>query len=176
MATAPKKGLNPARKVGSGPDNKGLSSYAIASGYSTLISTGDPVRLTTDGTIIKGTNAAGNIGVFAGVSYTNSLGEVKFSQFWPASTVATNIEALVIDDPFATFQAVADAAVGSVATGALYPLTLTAGTNGQSNAVVNVSGGVVTIGSSAVKVIKVLDVDNRVLEVVLSSSALRDNG
>lgn len=104
MPTGTKKGLNLSRKVGGAPDSKGLNSYTIASGYATALGVGDPVKLTTDGSLIKATNGADAIGVFAAVKYINSVGEPKFAHYWPASTVATEIEALVVDDPSATFR------------------------------------------------------------------------
>lgn len=141
MATGPKKGLNALRKVGSAPDNLGLTSYSIASGYGTQLSNADPVKLTTDGTLILATNdSADAIGVFYGVNYTDSLGEPRFSKIWPASTVATDIVALVTDDPFRTYRAVGDGPIPLVQPGDIFAMTLTAGdvTIGQSNAVVKV--------------------------------------
>lgn len=127
MATAPRTGLNPARKVGSGPDNKGLTTYTIASGYATALGIGDPVKLSS-GTIIKATNGADAIGVFMGCDYfddTNKL--IKYSGYWPASQTSTQtIYAKVLDDPFATFHVKADGVVTQVVPGNLYAANLTA--------------------------------------------------
>jgi len=127
MATGTLKGLTPARKVGSGPDNKGLSTYAIATGYATSLGLGDPVKLTTDGTLVRATNdTADAIGVFAGVSYTDSEGSPQFKKMWTASTAATDVKALVTDDPFATFTAKADGPIPLVQKGDIFALNLTA--------------------------------------------------
>lgn len=178
MATGAKKGLNPARKVGSAPDNKGLTAYTIASGYNTALGQGDPVKLVS-GNLERGTNDTDDsVGVFQGVRYVDSTGNIVFNNYWPASTVATQIEALVLDDPSATFQAVADAAVTGVTAGEIYALTIAdadASTK-QSTMVVTVSGGPVAANLGQVKVMKVVDEANQVLEVILVDHAYRDNG
>lgn len=135
MPTGAKKGLNPARKVGSGPDNKGLNSYTIATGYATALGMGDPVKLHTDGTLIQATNGADAIGVFKGVKYVNSAGDLKFAHYWPASTAATSIEALVMDDPNATYIVKGDGPIPLVQPGDIFAAVLTAPTalTGLSN-------------------------------------------
>jgi hypothetical protein len=125
MATGTKKGLVPFRKVGSAPNNGGLSTYAIATGYATGLAKGDPVKLHTDGTIIRASNdTADSIGVFMGVSYTDSTGTPKYSPQWLASTTATNIQALVMDDPFATFQAKGEGPIPLVQVGDIFAMNL----------------------------------------------------
>lgn len=146
MPTGTKKGLTPARKVGSAPDNKGLSEYAIATGYATGLGKGDPVKLTTDGTIILASNdTADSIGAFSGVSYTDAQGEPKFSKQWLASTAATDIVALVTDDPNATFTVKAEGPIPLVIKGDIFAMNLTApDTNtGQSTVTVKTDAEVV---------------------------------
>jgi hypothetical protein len=174
---APRLGLTPARKVGSAPDNKALTPYTIASGYGTALGAGEPVKLSS-GTIVRATNGADAIGVLYGVHYTDSQGQVKMEKYWPASTVATNIVALVLDDPFATFTAKSNAAVTSVVAGQIYAVTTTAPSAalGRSAILVDVTGGTVAAGSGMVKVVKVIDADERILEVVLVNHSLRDDG
>jgi hypothetical protein len=78
--------------------------YQIASGLSSSIYTGDPVK-TSPGTNKRiDVGAAGNafVGVFAGVQYMNAQGEVIFSRYWPGSTVLATgsiARAFVYDDP-----------------------------------------------------------------------------
>ena len=178
MATGVLTGLNPARMVGSGPNNGGLTDYKITSGYATGLGKGAAVKLSATGTLNKATNDTDDaIGVFLGVNYTDSLGEPKFSKQWIASTVATDIVALVNDSPFATFTAKGDAAITSVNVGDIYALNLTAPDTitGRSTSTVDVSA-TVAAALGLVKVIKVLDVDTRALEVVLVDHALRDDG
>lgn len=176
--SAVRGGFTAARKIGSGKDNKSLSEYAIASGYSSALAVGDAVKLHTDGTIIKGVNSANNIGVLLGVEYTDANGQKNVTSYWPASQTATEIKAYVLDDPDATFHLKADAAVTSVIPGDLYALTLTAPSAvlKRSAQIAAVGAGTVAAGSSAVKVIQVVDSDNRVLEVVLSNHGFRDDG
>lgn len=178
MPTGTKKGLVASRKVGSAPDNKALSEYTITSGYATVLGLGDPVKLVS-GALERATNdTADAIGVFAGVSYTDSQGNPTFSKIWPASTVATDIVALVVDDPAATFSAVGDSTVAAVVPGGIYALNLTDAdtATGQSTITVDVDAGTVAATLGLVKVVKVTDVANNVLEVVLVDHALRDDG
>jgi len=152
MATAPRKGLNSSRKVGSAPDNKALSPYKIASGYGTALGIGDPVKIHTDGTIVKATNGADAIGVFHSVSYTDSQGNVIITKYWPASTVATNIEALVMDDPLCTYNAVCAGPIAEALTfpGALYALNLSAADAATGRSTVTVNNVAVRTGALAV--------------------------
>ena len=87
--------------------------YVIASGYSTNIFSGDPVKLTDDGVIQLGTSdgtRSGTVdgisllGIFAGVQYNDSSGKPTISPYWPASTTATNVTAWVYDDPETLFD------------------------------------------------------------------------
>lgn len=77
-----------------------LQEYGIASGYGTSIFFGDLVNLVTGGTIeLSVATTEGNVGVFLGVSFVNAQGEQKFEKMWTASTTATEIKAIVSDDP-----------------------------------------------------------------------------
>ena len=79
--------------------------YTIASAYATNIFPGDVVKLVAGGGIEAA--AAGNrlLGVFQGVKYTAADGSQVYAKYWPASTVATDIEATVYDDPNILFGA-----------------------------------------------------------------------
>lgn len=103
--------------------------YTIASGYVANIFSGDPVQLVAGGTIeVCAAAGADAIGVFSGVTYVNASGEQVFSKYWPASTTATEIKALVFDDPFIIFAIQSDAtgvALGDI--GAMADWELVAG-------------------------------------------------
>ena len=43
-----------------------------------------------------------------GCRYVNAQGDQVFGKYWPASTVATKIVALIADDPYMVFEAQAD--------------------------------------------------------------------
>lgn len=130
MATAPRLGLEPCKSIGSGAFTGGLTEYAIASGYATALGVGDPVALTTDGSIIQASNTADAIGVFQGVTYADSTGRIQIQKYWPASQTSTNPAptALVHDDPRTTFLAVCNSPIPNppVILGNLYPMVLTA--------------------------------------------------
>lgn len=110
-----------------------MNGYTIASGYATDLFTGDPVLQTTDGSLIRaigteGTASSQPVGVFAGCKYTNAQGAIVYSPYWPASTVATNIEAYVYDDPRIVFEIQANATgIVEADKGALANFTVAAG-------------------------------------------------
>jgi len=113
-------GFKPVRLLGGGADIR-TTEYSIASAYGTNIFFGDPVQMTGTGKNIALAEAGNvdNIGVFAGCRYVNSQGKQIFSKHWPASTTATNIVALVWDNPDIVFEAqtdtVAAADIGTLA-------------------------------------------------------------
>lgn len=118
-STATPYGLRPVRR------SDGLS-YAGAieefqinpAGVATNIFNGSIVALDTNGyiTLMTATGAdgttnafpAGTIGVFIGCEYVNAQGQLVFSQYYPANTVAptgTVIKAKVVTDPNVMFAA-----------------------------------------------------------------------
>jgi hypothetical protein len=81
--------------------------YEIAGAYASNIFSGDVVKLATTGYIeVAAAGDTNLIGVFQGVQWTATDGEVKFSRYWPASTAVktgTKIKAFVYDDPNIAF-------------------------------------------------------------------------
>lgn len=74
--------------------------YSIASNYGTNIFNGDAVKLVTGGTVERDTADAAMtpIGVFLGCTFTDpSTQQVTFRQYYPANTVASDIQAYVAD-------------------------------------------------------------------------------
>ena len=93
-------GLVPVKLLSGSPFVGVTSHFKIASGYSTAIFYGDAVKLVTGGTVERDTFDAAMtpVGVFLGCTYTDpNLGHKVFRQSYPASTVASDIEAYVID-------------------------------------------------------------------------------
>jgi hypothetical protein len=93
-------GLIPVKLLSGTPFVGVTRHYSIASGYATSIFNGDAVKLVTGGTVERDTFDAAMtpIGVFVGCSYTDPSTEQKtFKQYYPASTVASDIQAYVID-------------------------------------------------------------------------------
>ena len=79
--------------------------YVQASGY-LAIATSTGADGTTNG-FPTGTANTGCLGVFAGCTYVNAQGQVIYTQYYPANTVApagSVITAYVIDDDRAVFQ------------------------------------------------------------------------
>jgi len=100
-------GLVPVQRLDGLPFAGATRTYKIASGYNTSIFNGDAVKLVTGGTIERDAADAAMtpIGVFLGCSYTDPvLGYKLFSQYFPANTVASDIEAVVVDDPNVLFK------------------------------------------------------------------------
>lgn len=93
-------GLIPVKLLSGSPFVGVTRHFKIASGYSTAIFYGDAVKLVTGGTVERDTFDAAMtpVGVFLGCTYTDpNLGHKVFRQSYPASTVASDIQAYVID-------------------------------------------------------------------------------
>jgi len=106
-------GLRSNGKLGSNVNSEGVTEYSIASGASGNIFSGDPVKMTSDGTILVAAAGDELLGVFRGCQFTNSSGEVIYSAYWPDGTVTSDAVAFVDDDPNTLFE-VQSAATGSV--------------------------------------------------------------
>jgi len=126
--TATPYGLKPVNLVGGLPYAGSARQYLIDSaGYATNIFNGSIVTINASGFInIVGTTGAdassnvfpaGTIGVFVGCDYINSLGQLTFSQHYPASTTGV-VHAYVVDDDRVVFQAQCDSAVVQAELGA----------------------------------------------------------
>jgi hypothetical protein len=101
-------GLVPVKLLSGTPFAGVTRHYGIASGYATSIFNGDAVKLVTGGTVERDTFDAAMtpIGVFVGCSFTDPSTEQKtFKQYYPASTVASDIEAYVVDATDVLFKA-----------------------------------------------------------------------
>jgi hypothetical protein len=106
-------GMRPVRMVGGAPYTGGQSRYRVAANYGTSIFQGDMVAQVTGGTVEV--HADGGtvpvVGVFNGCQYTDpTTKEQVYSNFYPASTNASDIIAFIIDDPNVVYEVQADAA------------------------------------------------------------------
>jgi len=137
----------------------------IASGYATDLLFGDVVKRTTDGTLVKdtGTATATPVGVFLGCQFTNPTTKQWLqTQYWPASTVASDAMAIVADDPQLLFKVAvvsattAIAAFGRTMVGNNAALVQNAGSTntGDSKVAINAPA---TTNTLPVRVIDVLD-------------------
>jgi hypothetical protein len=104
-------GMKPVRMIGGAPYTGGQSRYRIAANYGTSIFQGDMVAQVTGGTVEV--HADGGtvpvVGVFNGCQYTDpTSGDQVFSNYYPASTNASDIIAFIIDDPDVVYEVQAD--------------------------------------------------------------------
>jgi hypothetical protein len=138
-------GLKPINLIGGQPYAGSTRLMKIASGYATSIYYGDVVKRVSNGTIEKdtGTSTATPVGIFLGCTYTSAVtGQKLFAQYFPAGTVASDIQAYVVDDPDVLFKV---ATVSSGTTVAFYGPELVG-----ENAVLVQNAGSNTTGDSAV--------------------------
>jgi hypothetical protein len=117
-------GLKPINLIGGQVFAGSTRTLPIQYGYATNIFYGDYVVLArgfaTRASVSTGTGVNQVTGVFLGCSYTDPVTKQKrFSQYWPASTLAGDAAALVADDPDTVFKAVVCSATTVVASGAL---------------------------------------------------------
>lgn len=113
-------GLRPVGKLDQG-SLEPMRQLPIASGYATDIAAGDIVQLVDNTSVVTIEKQAGTgdnttaidiAGIFMGCTYTDpNLGYKVHSPLWPASTVATDAMAYVVDDPDVLFEIQADGAV-----------------------------------------------------------------
>jgi hypothetical protein len=117
-------GLKPINLIGGQVFAGSTRTLPIQYGYATNIFYGDYVVLArgfaTRASVSTGTGVNQVTGVFLGCSYTDPVTKQKrFSQYWPASTLAGDAAAVVADDPDTVFKAVVCSATTAVASGAL---------------------------------------------------------
>lgn len=111
-------GLRPIQLLGGRVYAGATRNIPIASGYATNLFYGDVVKYTTDGTVVidSGTATATPVGVFLGCTFTSPITkQIVWSQYWPASTVASDAKAIVVDDPSILMKVVAVSATTVVA-------------------------------------------------------------
>ena len=170
-------GLKPVNLIGGQVFAGSTRLMQIASGYATNIFYGDLVKRVSDGTIEKdtGTTTATPVGIFLGVSFTNSsTGQVQQQQFYPASQAiksGTQIFAVVADDPDTLFQ-VAVVSGTTVISG----VGISAIGN---NATLVQNAGSTTSGNSAVAILDSTATTNtlpiRIIDVVRDTATATDN-
>ena len=117
-------GLLPQNLIGGQVFAGSTRMYPIQYGYATDIFYGDFVVLSrgsvTRASVSTGTGLNQTVGIFLGCTYTNPLNKQKqFAQYWPASTLAGDCQAYVLDDPDAVFKAVVCSATTAVASAAM---------------------------------------------------------
>ena len=103
-------GFQPIKLIGGQVFAGATRQIPIASGSGTSIFYGDVVRLNTGGTLsrVSTTDSATDaVGIFLGCAFTNpTTKQFLQQQYYPASTVASDIIAYVCDDPDTYFKVV----------------------------------------------------------------------
>lgn len=117
-------GLKPINLIGGQPFAGSTRELPIQYAYATDIFYGDFVVLSrgfiTRASVSTGTGVNQVTGIFVGVSYTDPVTKQKrYSQYWPASTLAGDALAYVVDDPDAVFRAAVCSSGTTIASGAL---------------------------------------------------------
>jgi hypothetical protein len=103
--------------------------FAIASATNASIFSGDVVNLSS-GLVIQGTATGTPLGVFYGVEYTATSGEIIFAKMWTADTAtlgSANAKALVYCDPDIVYEAQSTGTPTQASVGTTYTISTTAG-------------------------------------------------
>ena len=143
-------GLKPINLLGGQVFSGSTRNYPIQYGYASNIFYGDIVNIVR-GTIVKNTSTTsatgvGLVGVFLGCSFTNPLtGQKQFQQYWPASTLAGDCDAIVCDDPDTVFKVAVCSATTTIASASVAML-------GQNYGLIQ-NAGSTTTGNSAVSLL-----------------------
>ena len=170
-------GLKPVNLIGGQVFAGSTRLMQIASGYATNIFYGDLVKRVSDGTIEKdtGTTTATPVGIFLGVSFTNSsTGQVQQQQFYPASQSiksGTQIFAVVADDPDTLFQVAVVSGTTTISGVGISAI--------GNNATLVQNAGSTTSGNSAVAILDSTATTNtlpiRIIDVVRDTATAADN-
>jgi hypothetical protein len=157
-------GLLPVNLIGGQVFAGATRQIPINSGSATAIFFGDVVTLGSDGTLSKdtGTDAATPVGVFMGCSYTDSVYGKTFRQYYPGDVVASDINAVVSDDPDALYKVAVTSSgttigyVNRTAVGNNAVLTQNAGNTATGNSKVSIDDTTGTTASFPVRIIDVV--------------------
>jgi hypothetical protein len=117
-------GLKPINLIGGQVFAGSTRALPIQYGYATNIFYGDFVKVlrgsVTRAAVSTGTASAQFDGIFLGCSYTDPVTKTKrFSQYWPASTLAGDAIAYVADDPDTVFKVAVCSSGTTMASGAV---------------------------------------------------------
>lgn len=124
-ATSAPFGMRPAFHP-SGLDRAQALADGIVSGYATTIYKGQPVKIdVTTGQIVVAAAGDAFVGCFAGVEFTDTTGRRRVSNFWPASTAATEIVAYFYSDPAIVYEIQTNGTIPQTSIGQEYDLAST---------------------------------------------------
>ena len=164
-STAAPFGLNPIGRLDSG-SLEVFRQYPIKSGESTAIVKGDVVQLVnaSNATTIAKQTATGDgsaidiAGIFMGCRFTDpNTNQLTFSQHFPATTVADDIMAYVVDDPQVLFTIQADGSFANERDIYGKNAALVQGTANTTLGISRVSLDASTLSTAAADAIKIID-------------------
>lgn len=157
-------------------------SLPIPYGYGTNIFFGDFVQLTRGFVnrlaVTSGSSTTFPVGVFLGCNYTDPTTKQKrFSQYWPASTLAGDAVAIICDDPDTVFKAAMVTAAGGSTIGSAslavvgqnMTATNLAGNTNTGNSYNGVLAATSTPATTATLPVRIIDV---VRDTAVSQSAV----
>ena len=167
-------GLRPLRNVHQGDHNAGLGEWKIAAS-STAIDHHDLVLLAASGYVVVGTAGAGVInalGSINGTFYTDPTTNKPTWSNWAPSNAATDMIALVNDNPYTMFEMRTNLTSTTQAdAGGTAPIVDNAG-SGAPNYISGFTFGTVTTAANQVKLLGITrDTDNQ--DVAVSGSVWR---
>ena len=157
-------GFKPVNLIGGQVFAGSTRQIPIDSGSATAIFFGDVVKLGSDGTLSKdtGTDAATPVGVFMGCSYTDTTFGKTFRQYYPGGVAASDINAVVSDDPDALYKVAVTSSgttvgyVNRTAVGNNAVLTQNAGNTATGNSKVAVDDTTATTSTWPVRIVDVV--------------------
>lgn len=144
-------GLKPVNLIGGQVYTGSTRNLPVQYNYGTNIFYGDPVVLTAGyvtlaAVPVNSTNVI--VGYFAGCSFTNPVTKQKtFSQFYPATTAAGDIQAVIVDDPDVLLQVAATTTAGGTTIGSFSSILVGA------NVVGGTQTGSTSTGNSGLSVV-----------------------
>lgn len=133
----------------------------ITTGYSTNIFQYAPVKIAIDGSLQAAAAGERAVGVLLGVEYTDATSVRRVSNYWPASTSATNIVAYFTRDPSIRYEIQGDGSVTQLMMGSQFDWT-TVTVGSTTSGLSQVALGVSTETDDANAGLAVLDVGHEV--------------
>lgn len=160
-------GLRAARKIGGNANSTGLNTYSIDPNGALAIFSGDPVKVLV-GYVTLAATADYMQGVFMGCTYNDPVSkQPRWSPYYPANTsVGTDpygIQALVLDDPNATFLIQANASVSAGDVGLNFEVSGTGGSTYTGNSNMYLKASSRTAGTAMLRLLGVFQTPDNTL-------------
>ena len=137
--------------------------------------------VTTGASAVTGSAGSGTVGVFLGCSFTDPVTKQKrFSQYWPANTLAGDAVAIVTDDPDTLFRVAVVTAAGGTTIGSIARCDLGMNCNGSdlagSTATGNSSNAIVAATGANTSTLPIRIVDLVPDTAIVANATLASGG